>query len=84
MFEISSKKVLNFVPKSEHNKCMQNFTNHELYILRGVHAVLGRKYGKSGKYVSLIAHGKREVNTIVAKAILKDLKLILEILKPQE
>jgi hypothetical protein len=63
---------------------MQNFTNDELKILRGVHTVIGRKYGKSGRYVSLIAQGDREVNTAVAKSILKDLQLILEILKPED
>ncbi|WP_103072675.1 hypothetical protein [Aquimarina sediminis] len=63
---------------------MQNFTNDELRILRGVHTVIGRKYSKSGRYVSLIAQGKRKANTLVAKSILKDLKLILEILKPKE
>lgn len=64
------------------DKCMQNFTNEELKILRGIHTVLGRKYSKSGKYVSLIAQGKREANTDVAKNILNDLKTILNILKP--
>ncbi|OED45709.1 hypothetical protein AB832_01275 [Flavobacteriaceae bacterium (ex Bugula neritina AB1)] len=72
------------VPNSEHHKCMQNFTNDELRILRGVHSVIGRKYRKSGRYVSLIAQGKREVNTRVAKLIFKDLRNILEILKPEE
>ncbi|WP_024768058.1 hypothetical protein [Aquimarina macrocephali] len=59
---------------------MQNFTKEELLILRGIHSVLGRKYGKSGRYVSLIAKGDRKVNTEVAKSILKDLKSILKIL----
>lgn len=75
-------KIKLFVPNLEHRKCMQNFTNEELRIFRGIHTVIGRKYGKSGKYVSLIAHGKRHTNTEVAKSILKDLQLILEILKP--
>ncbi len=61
---------------------MQNFTNEELEILRGLFSVIGRKYDKSGKYVSLIAQGEREVNTKVAKNILSDLKSILKILKP--
>lgn len=59
---------------------MQNFTKEELLILRGVHSVIGRKYNKSGRYVSLIAKGDRNVNTKVAKSILKDLRLILKIL----
>ncbi len=62
---------------------MQNFTKEELKILTGIYSVLGRKYDKSGKYVSFIAKGNREVNTVVAKSILKDLKLLLEILKPE-
>jgi hypothetical protein len=59
---------------------MQNFTKEELTILRGIYSSLGRKYNKSGRYVSLIAEGGRKVNTEVAKLILKDLKLILKIL----
>ncbi len=61
---------------------MQNFNKEELEILRGVHSSLGRKYKKSGTYVSLIAKGDRKVNTEVAKSIMHDLRLILEILKP--
>lgn len=64
---------------------MQNFNKEELQILRGVHSALGRKYNKSGRYVSLIAKGDRSANTKVAKSILKDLKAILEILSdPQK
>lgn len=59
---------------------MQNFTKEELLIIRGIHSAVGRKYKKSGRYVSLIAQGDREANTQVAKSILKDLKFILEIL----
>lgn len=80
MFE----KVCIFVLISEQNKCMQNFTKEELLILRGVHSALGRKYGKSGRYVSLIAKGDRNANTKVARLILQDLKAILAILsKPK-
>ena len=60
---------------------MQNFTKEELKILTGVYSVLGRKYKKSGKYVSLIATGDRKASTVVAKSILLDLKLMLDILK---
>ncbi len=63
---------------------MQNFTKEEQKILRGVHSSLGRKYSKSGRYVSFIAAGDRKVNTKVAKSILKDLKAILEILLPND
>lgn len=59
---------------------MHNFTNDELEILKGVHSIVGRKYKKSGTYVSLIAKGERQANTLVAKLIVRDLKAILDIL----
>lgn len=62
---------------------MHNFTNDELEILKGIHSIVGRKYEKSGTYVSLIAKGERQANTLVAKSILKDLKAILDILKSE-
>ncbi len=63
---------------------MQNFTKEEQKILRGIYTALARKHRKSGRYVSLIASGDRDVNTKVAKLILEDLKSILEILRPQK
>lgn len=62
---------------------MKNFTNDELEILNGIHTVIGRKYKKTGRYVSLIAKGQRNAKTKVSKLILTDLKAILKILKPK-
>ena len=62
------------------NKGIYNYTNDELEILKGIHSIVGRKYEKSGTYVSLIVKGERQANTLVAKSILRDLKAILDIL----
>lgn len=42
---------------------------------------LADKHGCSQRYVSLILKGKREANTDLAKAIIKDAKKILNVLE---
>ena len=57
------------------------FTEEEVEILRGSFARIGRKHQTSGIYVGLIASGERGANSEKAKAILKDLKELLKLLK---
>ncbi|MEO2064456.1 MAG: hypothetical protein ABGW97_15845 [Christiangramia sp.] len=58
------------------------FSNEDLELLRRSFTRIGEKHGTTGVYVGQIAAGKRAVKTEVAKAILADLKELLQILKP--
>lgn len=60
------------------------FTDNELELLRRSFSRIGEKHKRTGQYVGLIAAGKRAANTNVAKAILKDLKELLKLLKPRK
>lgn len=59
------------------------FTDQELTRLRGSLSSIGRKHKITGEYVGQIAAGKRLAKTDMAKAVLKDLKKLLTLLKPK-
>jgi len=58
------------------------FTNEEIEMIRYSFKRVADKHGCNPSYVSLIANGHREVNSIQTKNIIKTLKKILHVLKP--
>jgi hypothetical protein len=60
----------------------QPFSPEDIIILRRSFFSVAQKNGCSSVYVALIAKGKRNINTPIAKAVMKDLKKLLTLLKP--
>lgn len=58
------------------------FKESEVELLRRSFSRIGKKHKTTGQYVGQIAAGKRQTSTEKAKAILKDLKQLLKLLKP--
>ena len=58
------------------------FTRHEKELLRGLAGRVGDKNNCSGMYVRHIIQGNRRTETVLANAIIKDLRALLETLHP--
>jgi len=57
------------------------FTDEELKILRGNYRKIAKKHGITPEYVSYLLHGKRPIISTRAKAIINDLRKLLEAYK---
>ena len=61
-----------------------DFSNNEKKTLRGQSNKLASKHGCSGKYVTYIINGERNINTPLAKKIYNDLNELLSFFNPVE
>ena len=59
------------------------FTVAEKEKLYGFAHKIGEKHNCSGMYVRYIINGQRNTNTVLAQKILKDIKVLLELLSPE-
>ncbi|MCB0375263.1 MAG: hypothetical protein KDD04_05030 [Sinomicrobium sp.] len=69
--------------KNENDR-KKGFTEAEKRILHGASQKIAVKRGCSSMYVRHIINGKRETNTVLAKAILQDLNSLLALFSPAE
>jgi hypothetical protein len=60
----------------------RQFTQAEKKLLFGIAGKIGAKRGCSGMYVRHLINGDRGANSALAKAIIKDLEIILAALSP--
>ncbi len=60
----------------------QYFAQEDLLLLKGKYASLARKYQSTTTYVKMIAEGKRQLNTRLAKRIYKDIQECINLFTP--
>ena len=58
------------------------FTEKELTLMKGKYASLARKYNTTTAYVKMIANGKREHNSKLARMVFKDIGNIIKLFTP--
>ena len=62
----------------------EGFTATERQLLSGLSAKVAKKHKCSGMYVHYIINGKRSTKSKKAQKIVKDLNVLLELLRPDE
>lgn len=68
--------------KNKTNEKMEHFTKAQRKKINK--SALAEKHDCSATYITLVLKGEREKNTDLAKAILKDAKVMLEIFEPNQ
>jgi len=62
----------------------KGFTTAERKLLSGLSRKVAKKHKCSGMYVHYIINGKRNTKSKKAQKIVKDLRALLELLRPEE